>query len=107
MVPVVDTVTGDGSFDGGEGLLVTIRGDTEAIELGLFLCFDPVILLAIFRKGEIDPERDRLPVLDILDTRDALGGVTRYPFFEDGVPEVDDSWSESPLRRILRTFSIS
>jgi len=106
MVPVVDAVTGDDSFN-GEAFLVTIRGDTGAIELGLPFCFDPVILLAIFRKGEMDPERDKLPVLDILDIRDALGGVTRYPFFEDGVPEVDDSWSESPLRRILRTFSIS
>jgi len=81
-------------FDGGEAFLVTIRGDTETIEPGLFLCFDPVILLAIFRKGGIDPEGDRPPILEILDTRDALGGVTRYPFFEDGVSEVDDSWSE-------------
>jgi hypothetical protein len=75
MVPVVGANGADGSLAGSKVFLVTERGDTGAV-LGLKLRFlDPVILLAIFRKGDIDPDRDRLPVLDIRDTRDALGGV--------------------------------
>jgi len=89
MVPVVGAGGEDDSVADGKTFLVTERGDTGAV-LGLKLrFFDPVILFAIFRKGDIDP--DRLPVLDIRDTRVILGGVTRYPFFEDAVPEFEDS----------------
>lgn len=89
MVPVVGA--DGGSLAGGRTFLVTERGDTAAA-LGLKLrFFDPVILFAIFRKGDIDPDRDRLPVLDIRDTRGALGGVAKYPFFDDAVPEFEES----------------
>jgi hypothetical protein len=91
MVPVVGTDDDDGSLAGGKAFLVTERGDTGAA-LGLKLrFFDPVILFAIFRKGDIDPDRDRLPVLDIRETRGALGGVAKNPFLEDAVPEFDES----------------
>lgn len=81
--------------------LVTERGVTEARG-------PPVSLRANIRRGDIDSDIV-LAALEALDMRGALGGVMRYPFFVDAWPDVLDpaSLDASPLRKILRTFSIS
>jgi hypothetical protein len=54
----------------------------------------------------MDPEA-ALPPLDTLDIRDPLAGVARYPFLVEVVPDVVDSWSDSPPKKTLRVASIS
>lgn len=71
--------------------LVTIRGGTEGgVSVAIVTFEPPVILRANLRKGEIELEA-ALPELDTLDIRGPLGGVARYPFLVDAVPEVVDS----------------
>jgi len=84
---MVPETADEGSLEGGVPFFVTARGDT-AVGLPFF---EPVSLLANLRKGDIDPESDIFPELDILDIREAFGGVARYPFFVEVVPEVVDS----------------
>ena len=71
--------------------LVTVRGVTGGAVDSATLDFDPpVIFRANLRKGDTELEA-ALPALDTLDIRGPLGGVARYPFLVDAVPEVFDS----------------
>lgn len=94
---------GGGSDDTAGTFLFTARGVIAGV-VGLLF---PVIFLANLRKGDMEPEMLRLVELDIFDARDPLGGVAKYPFFVDAVPEVVDSWSEKSPSRIFRAASIS
>lgn len=83
------------AVDGGGSdetvFFVTVRGVTGGAVDTEVLDFDPpVIFRANLRKGDTELET-ALPALDTLDIRGPFGGVARYPFLVDAVPEVFDS----------------
>jgi hypothetical protein len=105
--------TGGGSEEGVFGsFLFTVKGVITAVGLEIFgfpPLLDPVILLANFRKGDIDRESVPPPLSDPFSlppprcSLEPLGGVARYP----DVLEPASLSEASAATRIFRAFSIS